>query len=94
MLNDIFGPSIHLLIFDMFLENSDKLMNLREIARMVDKNPGSVSRVIPILVENELLEQIKVGKKMYVYRLHQKNDVVKLIMDFYEKLKKLYENKK
>ena len=87
MMNSIFGPSIHLLILDMFLNYPGELMNLREIARRIKKNPGSISRVMPILVENGFLDQIKVGKKMFIYKLKEENDVVKLIIEFNEKLK-------
>ena len=87
MINNIFGPSIHLLILDMFLNYPGELMNLREIARRIKKNPGSISRVMPILVENGFLDQIKVGKKMFIYKLKEENDVVKLIIEFNEKLK-------
>ena len=89
MLNKLFGPSIHLLVLDMFLENQDDLKNLREIARSVDKNPGSISRVMPTLIENDFLEQIKVGKTMFVYKLNKNNEIIKLIIEFNEKLKKL-----
>ena len=89
MLNDLFGPSIHLLILDLFLENTEQIMNLREVARRIDKNPGSISRVIPILVENKILEQVRVGENRYVYRLNLNNKVVELLIDFYVKLKKL-----
>lgn len=89
MINKIFGPSIHLLVLDMFLENQDGMMNLREIARVVDKNPGSISRVLPILVEKGFLEQIRVGKNMHIYRLNKDNEIVELTLEFCEKLKKI-----
>ena len=53
MFNEVFGPSIYLLILDNFLDNPEEFVNLREIARSIDKNPGSVSRVIPRLVEEK-----------------------------------------
>jgi len=56
VLNELFGPSIRLLVLDLFLENPDRLMNLREVARLLGKNPGSVSRVLPRLVEDGLLD--------------------------------------
>jgi predicted transcriptional regulator len=91
MLNKIFGPSIYLLILDMFLENPEKIMNLREISRMINKNPGSVSRVISKLVKNGFLKQTKIGKVTYVYSLNIENEKVKLIIEFYNKLKKIEE---
>lgn len=87
MLNELFGPSIRLLVLDLFLEKPDTLMNLREIARMVNKNPGSISRVMPRLLEEGFLEQHKVGKVTYAYRLNTENEVVKLLIDFGKKLR-------
>ncbi|HUS79174.1 MAG TPA: hypothetical protein VM050_11020 [Patescibacteria group bacterium] len=46
----------------MFLENPDEWMNLREVARRVDKNPGSISPVMPSLLKKGLVEGCKVGK--------------------------------
>jgi len=91
MFNRLFGPSIYLLILDMFLDNPDELTNLREIARRVDKNPGSISRVIPRLVEEGFLEQIQVGRVVVAYRLNTENELVRLLLDFREKLQKLQE---
>ncbi|RLI03808.1 hypothetical protein DRO38_02325 [Candidatus Bathyarchaeota archaeon] len=93
MFNELFGPSIRLLVLDLFLENPGSLMNLREIARRVNKNPGSVSRVIPRLVKEGFLKQHKVGKVIYAYSLNTENELVKLLIDFHEKLLQLYKSK-
>ena len=92
MFNELFGPSIRLLVLDCFLENPEKLMNLREVARMVDKNPGSISRVMPRLLKEGFLEQHKVGKVTYAYCLNTENEVVKLLIDFRKKLQ-IYKSK-
>ena len=86
MFNNIFGPSINLLILDMFLDNPDEYMNVREVARKVNKNPGSVSRILPQLVEKELIEQVRVGKNIYAYHLNTNSEIVNLLLEFYLKL--------
>ncbi len=88
-LNKLFGPSIRLLVLELFIENPDRLMNLREVARLLEKNPGSVARVLPRLVEDGLVEQIRVGKNIYAYRLNRENEVVKLLLEFHSRLKQL-----
>jgi DNA-binding transcriptional ArsR family regulator len=93
MLNKLFGTSIYLLVLDLFLDNPEKFMNLREIARRVDKNPGSISRVIPRLLEEELLKKVEVGKVMYAYHLNREDDLVQLLIDFRKRLEKLYKDK-
>lgn len=93
MLNKLFGTSIYLLVLDLFLDNPEKYMNLREIARRVDKNPGSISRVIPRLLEEEFIIKVEVGKVMYAYHLNREDELVQLLIDFRKRLEKLYINK-
>jgi hypothetical protein len=85
MFNQVFGPSIYLLILDYFLSNPNQLVNLREIARSIGKNPGSVSRVVPRLIEEKYVEQIPVGN-MYVFKLNNNNNIVQVLLEFRDKL--------
>lgn len=89
MFNEIFGPSIQLLVLDLFIEDPNSLMNLREIARRIDKNPGSVSRVMSRLVEQEIVSRDKIGKVTHAYSLNSKSDIVKALIDFANKIKSL-----
>jgi DNA-binding IclR family transcriptional regulator len=88
LLNELLGPSIFLLVLDMFLEYPNQWMNLREIARRVDKNPGSISPVIPTLVEKGLIRDCKVGKCRVVYRLDNTSKDVQALMTLRKTLKK------
>ena len=91
-LNELLGPSIYLLVLDMFLENPSQWMNLREIARRVEKNPGSISPVIPNLVERGILEDCKVGKVSIVYQLNTRNPEVKALQQLKQELSKSHED--
>ena len=88
LLNELLGPSIFLLVLDMFLEYPNQWMNLREIARRVDKNPGSISPVMPTLVEKGLIQDCKVGKVSVVYRLNNTSKNVQALMTLRKTLKK------
>lgn len=85
-LYELLGPSIFLLTLDLFLENPDEMMNLREIARRIDKNPGSISPIMPRLLDRGLLIGTQVGKVSIVYRLNVKNEFVKDLMEFQGKI--------
>ncbi len=87
VLNKLLGPSIFLLVLDMFLDNPRQWMNLREVARRVEKNPGSVSPVMPSLVKKGLVESCKVGKVSVVYRLNQRSEKVQALMTLKKTLK-------
>ncbi len=76
------------LVLDMLLENKGQWMNLREIARRVNKNPGNISSVLPNLVERGLLENCKVGKVTYVYQMNWHNPKVQALIALKQSLKK------
>ena len=85
-INDLLGPSIMLLVLDMLIDNPNQWMNLREIARRIDKNPGSVSPVMPELLKRGLVTGCKVGKVSIVYQLKRSNPKVKALIDFKKSL--------
>ena len=87
VLNELLGPSIFLLVLDMFLDNPDQWMNLREIARRVNKNPGSISPVMPTLLERGLVTGCKVGKVSTVYQLKLDNPKVQVLKNLHKILK-------
>jgi len=87
--NELFGPSIYLLALDLFLENPEDLMNVREVARRINRNPGSVSRVLPRLLNKGYVTCTRIGAKIVAYKLNQGNKVVQLLLEFSEKFKKI-----
>jgi len=87
--NDLFGPSIFLMVLDLFLENPRDLMNVREVARRLGKNPGSISRHLPLLVDKNYITRTRVGEKIIAYQLDQNNKIVQLFLEFYEKFEEI-----
>jgi DNA-binding IclR family transcriptional regulator len=85
-LNELFGPSKYLIILDLFLQNSEEFMNLREIARRIDKNPASVMKVLPNLVNKKYISRTRIGAKVVAYRLNKDNKKVKRLLEFLQKL--------
>ncbi len=85
-LNDILGPSKYLIVLDLFLQNPEEFMNLREVARRIDKNPASVMKVLPSLVNRDFITLTRIGAKIVAYKLNKENKKVKLLLEFLEKL--------
>ncbi len=85
-LADVFGTSVYILTLDLFLENQEELMILREIARRIGRNPGSVVRVLPLLLSRGFVTSTRIGSKIVAYKLNQENTVVILLLEFREKL--------
>jgi hypothetical protein len=90
--NELFGPSIYLLTLDLFLQHPDEFMNLREIARRIDRTPGSVSRVLPRLVKKDFITPTRIGVKIVAYKLNQANKMVTLLLEFHERISEFVTN--
>ena len=95
-LDELLGPSKYLAVLDLFLQNPEELMNLREIARRIKKNPGSIIHILPILVDRKYISLTRVGSKVVAYKLNRDNHIVNLLQQLLLKIKKeakiLYEN--
>ncbi len=85
-LNDILGPSKYMIVLDLFLQNPEEFMNLREVARRIDKNPASVMKVLPSLVNRDYITSTRIGAKIVAYKLNKENKRVKLLLEFLGKL--------
>ncbi len=85
-LNELFGPSKYLIVLDLFLQNPEEFMNLREIARRIEKNPASVMNVLPSLVNRKYISPTRIGAKIVAYRLNKENNTIKLLLEFLQKL--------
>jgi len=84
--NELLGPSKYLIVLDLFLQNSEEFMNLREVARRIHKNPASVMKVLPSLVNRNYISRTKIGAKVVAYRLNKDNKKVKLLLELLQKL--------
>lgn len=85
-LDELLGPSKKLKVLDLFLQNPEDLMNLREIARRLDKNPGSITSVLPALVDRNYITHTKVGTKIVAYKLNNENKTVKLLQQLLKQI--------
>lgn len=85
-LDELLGPSKKLQVLDLFLQNPEEFMNLREIARRLDKNPGSITPVLPVLVDRDYITHTKVGTKIIAYKLNSDNKTIQLLQQLLNKI--------
>ncbi|OYT56997.1 MAG: hypothetical protein B6U76_02170 [Desulfurococcales archaeon ex4484_217_2] len=86
ILSRIFGKSLRISILELFLNHKDEILNMNEIARRLNKNPGSIYRALPALIRDNFIEEIKISKSRSAYRLNLKNPIVQDLLEFYEKI--------
>ncbi|MCD6457744.1 MAG: hypothetical protein J7K82_02730 [Thermoproteales archaeon] len=89
ILNKIFADSLYLAVLETFLENPTEAMSITNISRRINKNVGSVFRIIPELKKRNLVKELKVSPKRYAYKLNTNEPVVAKLLDFYNSLKSL-----
>jgi len=87
-LDELFGPSKYLAVLDLFLQNPGEFMNLREIARRLNKNPGSIIHVLPVLVDRNYISFTRIGTKVVAYKLNKDNHVVNILQQLLQNIKK------
>ena len=85
-LDELLGPSKYLKTLDLFLQNPEEFMNLREIARRLDKNPGSVTPILPVLVDKNYITHTKIGTKIVAYKLNNDNKTIKQLQKLLQNL--------
>lgn len=85
-LDELLGPSKYLKTIDLFLQNPEEMMNLREIARRLNKNPGSITKVLPELVNKDYITHTKIGTKIVAYKLNTNNKIVKQLQKLLQNL--------
>ena len=85
-LDELLGPSKYLKTLDLFLQNPEEFMNLREIARRLDKNPGSVTQILPVLVDKNYITHTKIGTKIVAYKLNGANKTIKQLQKLLQHL--------
>ena len=76
-LDELLGPSKYLRTLDLFLQNPEEMMNLREVARRLNKNPGSLTKVLLVLLNKDYITHTKIGTKIVAYKLNTDNKIIK-----------------
>lgn len=75
-LDELLGPSKYIKVLDLFLQNPEEYMNLREIARRLNKNPGSITSILPVLQNRNYIISTKIGIKIVAYKLNRQNKTI------------------
>ena len=92
MLECIFTSSPYLMVLELLLENPETYMNLREIAKKVNKNPGTIARVVRKLLEKNIVDELRIGERTRAFKLNKKNEKVNLTLKYLETLKDHFKN--
>lgn len=86
-LSRIFGSKAQAKVLEYMLENRGKVFNQASLAKSLNLSPSTVSRVAGELAKEGIVLEERLDGKMKILCLNEMDEKVKLILDFYEKMK-------
>lgn len=89
MLTRIFGSKAQTKVLEYMLENRGKVFNQASLAKSLKLSPSTISRVADGLAREGILLEERLDGKMKLLCLNEGDERVRLILDFYEKMKAL-----
>jgi len=78
-LEDILGSTTEIRILDFLAENVECAYNQSELSELIGISRTMVNRKIPEMIKNGLIEPVKVGRQIKMYRL-AKNRLTELLV--------------
>ncbi|MEM3793537.1 MAG: winged helix-turn-helix transcriptional regulator [Candidatus Bathyarchaeia archaeon] len=88
-LSRIFGSKAQVKVLEYMLENRGKIFNQASLAKSLNLSPSTISRVAGELAREGIVLEERLDGRMKIFCLNEENEKVKLILDFYEKMKAL-----
>ena len=76
-------------LLEYLLENSGRVFNQAGLARFLDCSPSTIARIIEPLIEEGILMYEQISGQMKILALNLESEKVKILLDFYEKIKKM-----
>ena len=88
-LERIFGSKMQTRLVEYLLQNHTKVFNQAGLARFLRCSPSTIARIIEPLVEEGILLYEQISGQMKILALNLESEKVKVLIDFYEKIKRL-----
>ena len=86
-LTRIFASKAQTKLIQRLIEQRGRIYNQAGLSRLLNLSPSTVARVITPLIEEGIIRYEQIGGQMKVIALNEESEKVKVITDFYEKLK-------
>lgn len=87
-LEKLFGNTAQLTVLENLINKRGEINYISGIAEGTGLHNSSVARVIEPLLENNIVIEKKIGKQIRSFYLNKDHKAVKLLITFYDELKK------
>lgn len=88
-LERIFGSKMQTRLVEYLLQNHTKVFNQAGLSRFLRCSPSTIARIIEPLVQEGIILYEQISGQMKILALNLESEKVKVLIDFYEKIKKL-----
>ena len=82
----LFGRTAHIIVLEYLIRNRDQICYLSGIAEDTGLSHSSVARVVEPLLQQGVIEEHDIGKKMRTFTVNEGNEALKLLLQFYDDL--------
>ncbi|MFH1328280.1 MAG: hypothetical protein ABIH76_05505, partial [Candidatus Bathyarchaeota archaeon] len=76
-------------LLQYFLENRTRIFNQAGLARFLNCSPSTISRLLEPFIKEGLVVFEQISGQMKIIALNTESDKVKILIEFYEKIKSL-----
>ena len=89
VLTRLFGSKSQTKLIEYLLEQRGKVFHQAGLSRFLSMSPSTIARVIEPLIEENIIAYDQIGGQMKVFALNEEDEKVKVLLEFYEKIKKI-----
>lgn len=89
VLTRLFGSKSQTKLIEYLLEQRGRVFHQAGLSRFLSMSPSTIARVIEPLIEENIIAYDQIGGQMKVFALNEEDEKVKVLLEFYEKIKKI-----
>ena len=89
VLTRLFGSKSQTKLIEYLLEQRGSVFHQAGLSRFLSMSPSTIARVIEPLIEENIIAYDQIGGQMKVFALNEEDEKVKVLLEFYEKIKKM-----
>ena len=87
VLTKLFGSKSQTKLIEYLLEQRGRVFHQAGLSRFLSMSPSTIARIVEPLIEENIIVYDKIGEQMKVFALNEEDEKVKVLIEFYEKIK-------
>lgn len=89
VLTRLFGSKSQTKLIEYLLEHRGRVFHQAGLSRFLSMSPSTIARIVEPLIMENIIVYDKIGEQMKLFVLNEEDEKVKILLDFYEKIKRV-----